>query len=229
MISSEQYIDQTEHAVKSMFESIDYYRGLIGMSIPPVAVFRHNGKEGEFEKKYEEWRSRPEVRQEFEVAKYAREEYQASLFSMHVISGSILQIAFKGIELHAINSKFDDFLLYLCHGCNGEKSKSNAINIIKKFAFGRVVRGVPLGLVIYAGRNQYNHFDDKSGLRIISRNIFKALATNHDYGDFNDPAFDLERESITSYSSNICSILGWNSYQKYAVDIRSLLSNECHI
>jgi len=68
MISSEQYISQTEHAVKSMFDSIIHYSELIKMSFSPVKVIRHNGEEGEFESKYEAWRSKPEIQQEFEVA-----------------------------------------------------------------------------------------------------------------------------------------------------------------
>lgn len=221
MISPEEYINQTEHAVKGMFDSIKHYKDLFKMSRRPVMVIRHNGEAGEFERKLEELRSKPEIQQEFELAEYAREERLASLFSMHVISGSILQIACKGIELYSNNSQFDDSFLYLHDNC-----KQNTIDKSKKFAIGRTIRRVPLGMIIYAGRNQYNHFEEKNGLRDLNRNIFKALATNHDYGDYLDPAFDLENESIISYSSNILSLMGWDSYQKYITDVKSLLSSE---
>lgn len=223
MISSEQYISQTEHAVKSMFDSINHYSELIKMSFPPVKAIRHNGVQGEFERKYEEWRSKPEIQQEFEIAEYAREEYRATLFSMHVISGSILQIACKCIELYSNNTECDDSFSFLYEGC-----KPYAKEKLVKFAVGRTVRNVPVGLIIYAGRNQYNHLEEQGGLRKLNRNIFKALATNHEYGDFLDPPFDLDNVSIISYSSNIRSILDWDSYSKYSFDMKSLLSSEHH-
>lgn len=224
MITFEQYISQTEHAVKGMFESINHYSELIKMSFPPVKAIRHNGKEGEFEKKYREWRSKLEIQQEFEVAEYAREEYHASLFSMYVISGSILQIACKGIELYSDNTECNTTFEYLYEGCK-PKTKSKLV----KFAIGRGVRNVPIGLIIYAGRNQYNHLEEQNGLKnILNTNIFKALATNHEYGDFLDPPFDLENESIISYSSNMRSLLGWNSYEMYVSDMKSLIENKQH-
>ncbi len=224
MISPEQYIFQSEHAVEGMFDLLNHYSELIKMSFPPVQVIRHNGRDGEFEKKYEAWRSRPEIQQEFEIAEYAREEYRASLFSRHVISGSILQIACKAIELYSNNLECDDSFAYLFEGC---KSKLKARLV--KFAIGRKVRSVPIGLIIYAGRNQYNHFDTQDGLKnIVNINVFNALATNHEYGDFLDPPFDLDNESIISYSSNIRSILEWNNYSKYITDMKNLLGIEQH-
>jgi len=224
MISSEQYIGQTEHAVKSMFDSIIHYSELIRMSFPPVKAIRHNGEAGEFERTYEAWRSKPEIQQEFDVAEYAREEYRASLFSMHVISGSILQIACKGIELYSNNAECSDSFSYLYEGCK-PKTKAKLL----KYAVGRQARNVPLGLIVYSGRNQYNHLEEQDGLKnIVNTNVFKALATNHENGDFLDPPFDLENESIISYSSNIRSLLGWESYSKYIADMKPILCGEQH-
>lgn len=220
MINSEQYLSQTEHAVTSMFDSIAHYSELIKISLPPVKAIRHNGEADEFERKYKEWRSKPEVQQEFDVAEYARNEYRANLFSMHVISGSILQIACKAIELYSNNTECDDSFVYLYEGCK-PRTKEKLV----KFAIGRAVRNVPAGLIIYAGRNQYNHLEEQGDLRKINRNIFEALAKNHDYGDFLDPPFDLDNESIISYSSNIRSLLSWDSYSKYISDMKSLLGS----
>ena len=223
MINSQQYLSQTEHAVKSMFESIIHYSELIAMSVSPTAVIRHNGENYEFKRKYEEWRSNPEIQQEFEIADYAREEYQASLFSMYVICGSILQIACKGIELYTNNMEFHDSFSYLYEGC-----KPTIKDNLLKFAAGRSVRNVPIGLIIYAGRNQYNHLEEQGCLRNINCNIFRALANNHEYGDFPDPSFDLNNEALISYSSNIVSLLGWDSYSKYISDMTCLLGSESH-
>ncbi len=183
-----------------------------------MKVIRHSGKAGEFEEKYEAWRTQPNIQQDLEFAEYAREEYQASLFSMHVISGSILQIACKYIELYSTKTEFDEDIKYLYEGC-----KPRAISKLAKYAVGDKLRGVPIGLIIYSGRNQYNHIEENGELtNVVNINVFRALATNHEYGDFTDPAFDLNNDSIIAYSSNIRALLGWDNYSRFLGDMRSL-------
>jgi len=219
MISAAEYLNQTEHAVEGMFNSIKHYSDLMRMSFPPVKVIRHSGEEGEFDRKYQAWRAAPEIQQEFEIAEYARDEYHASLFSQHVISGSILQIACKYIELHSKNTECLENFTYLFEGCSVSKKRN-----LLKFLVGRTVRNVPVGLIIYAGRNQYNHLDEQNGFRNpVNANVFSALGKNHEYGDFIDPPFDLNNKNIISYSSNILSILDWDTYSKYKADMNSLI------
>jgi hypothetical protein len=43
------------------------------------------------------------------------------------------------------------------------------------FCIGRECYGIPLGLLIYAGRNQYCHWDDEEPHE-VTRNVFYALS-----------------------------------------------------
>ena len=96
-------------------------------------------------------------------------------------------------------------------------------SVAVKYCIGRDIRGVPIGLVIYAGRNQYNHVDDGQ-LRQPNVAIFEKLATGHTYGDgIRDPDFDLQNGLVWNYVSNVISIMGWRTYDDYEKDMRSLL------
>jgi len=77
--------------------------------------------------------------------------------------------------------------------------------------------------VIYAGRNQYNHFEEEK-LSDLNTRIFDSLARNHG-GDYIDPAVDLQNNIFGLFSSNICSILDWNSYENYILDIKSIIES----
>lgn len=211
------YLNQTEHAVKGMFNSIAHYNDLIKLGVYPMTVISHSGKDGEFEAKYEEWRSRPDIEERFEFADYAKQEYNASKFSKQVVCGSILQIACKAIEVFSKNSHLSESHEFLFDGIKVEKRGKLA-----RFAIGREVKRVPIGLIIYAGRNQYNHYELDLNQK-LNVNVFNTLAVEHDYGDFKDPAFDLAEEGIQSYASNILSVLGWDSYTNYLRDMKSLL------
>ncbi len=86
---------------------------------------------------------------------------------------------------------------------------------------------MPIGLVIYAGRNQHIHFEDQN-LREPNVEVFRRLATNHGYGKGGttpvvDPAFHLGTESITSFANNITALIEWRSVEAYETDMRKLL------
>jgi len=125
MITKEKYIPETEHAVKSFFNCIDYYKHLIKLSIPPCTSFQFQTEE-DFQAQYNEWRNRPEVSEAFNIAKAARDQYRAQLFSMHVVSGSILHIACKAIELFSNSTNLDSKYSFLLKGCSKNlKSKAS--------------------------------------------------------------------------------------------------------
>jgi hypothetical protein len=218
MITKDKYISETEYAVRHLFSCIEHYADLIRLGASPCTTFRH-GSEEEFQSQFKEWMDLPEIRDAHEIAEMAREEYRAQFFSMHVISGSILHIAFKAIDLFATPSELDLKYSSLIDGCKKGLTKKAG-----KFGLGREIRGIPLGLIILAGRNQYNHIEDGPELDLLNKNIFEALAKGHDYGqDILDPAFELDNNGLVSYSSNIRGVLGWDSYESYISDINELL------
>jgi len=66
---------------------------------------------------------------------------------------------------------------------------------ILNFCCGRSVRGVPVGLIIYATRNQYNH-QDANSLNKLNTTIFDTLAYNHGIKgmeNVKEPAFECEQ------------------------------------
>jgi hypothetical protein len=147
------------------------------------------------------------------VARAAEREFVAESFALSTLCGAILQVADKAIELYGSNGK-------LPGGLPATLGAKHA-----KFCVGRTVRTLPLGLVIYAARNQHIHFNDEA-LREPSASIFRILATAHGYGsdeEIVDPAFALDNQSLLSFASNVTSLIGWRSYEKYASDMRIML------
>lgn len=218
MLSKDEYLSQTEHAIRNFFECLKHYRQIGKQSVPPFGTFNYS-TEQEFERKFREWREQPEIALAHEKADAAREEFRGMLFSMHVVSGSILQIAYKALNLYVNNEELDEQFAYLIDGCS-----RGLIKRAKQFGIGREIRNVPLGLIIAAGRNQYNHLEEGPEIDTLNRNVFNALASNHNYGEgIIDPGFNLAQPNLISYSSNIIHILGWDSFDAYSADMQALL------
>lgn len=207
-----EYFKQTEHALKNLFSTYEYYVELAKNTIHPVICIRHSGRAGEAEEMYAEWRSRPEIDAEFKRSEITWDNYRTLLFSKNVISGSILQIASKSIEIYSNNTLSENNkLAYL-----DEIKKSKW----EKYAIGRAIKDVPIGLIIYSGRNQYNHFNDCRLENPVNVAVFKQLAYIN--SEISDPAFSLDSENIKCLSSNILYLLGWRSYADYISDMAQM-------
>lgn len=220
-----EYISQTQHAVNGMFDLLNHYDSLLREAVQatPTFAFRHSGCEVELKGAHDNWLTQPPIQEARDHAEALWEKHSAIAFSRHIISGSILQIAFKAIELFSTNSsstpELDVFIEHL-----SSKKRAKCL----KFMIGRQVKHVPIGLMIYAGRNQYNHFDEDSLTDKVNIKVFEALAwedgSEFDDGkDFKNPSFDLEYELTRVRSSIMLSALGWKTYPDYHADMRSLL------
>lgn len=217
MIGYREYIEQTQPITRRLFDSLGEYREMLRETLSPVAVIRHTG-EDDFHRKYQEWRQQPEIQEQFNHAEEARIRLDGQFFSMHVASGSIIHIAYQAIKLYSAETQFPDEYAHLLEGVN------HGIPTITRFAVGRDVWGIPLGLLIYAGRNQYNHMDDGENLKRINLNIFNALARyEHEEFGYLNPAFELNNEHLDTYSTNIMSALDWDSYDAFLEDINRSL------
>ena len=133
---------------------------------------------------------------------------------MATISGAVLQLAYMAIKQYSNHAsapeQFDALI----------KKNSPA----EKFCIGREIRSIPIGLIIYAGRNQAAHYDD-SDLREPNRSIFENLCnrTSRAGKEYRDPAYDLGNGITVSFAANITALLGWRSYNTYLDDMRNLL------
>lgn len=209
METPQQYLARTKSAVQHLFAGIDAYLRILREGRPPVLVGTYRSSE-ERDRALQDWMKENEGA--IQKGLEAERAFLAEKYALATLCGSLLQVAAMAIRLYSKN----------------ETVPAEFEAVMKKpaaipYCIGRVVRGVPLGLVIYAGRNQYNHVDD-GNLREPSATVFEWLATKHTYGEgVRDPAFDLGRGMVWNYSSNVTSLIGWRDYETYEKDMQSLL------
>lgn len=207
MQSVDGYLQKTESAVRLLFDGIATYLRILEEA--PIPIFSGTGpRSPESEERFKEWFLANQ--ENLEATRRAQESFLAEAFALDTLCGAILQVALKALELYSPGGTIPEHL-------RGKGSPSMA-----KFCVGRVLRSVPLGMVVYAGRNQHTHFND-GPLREPSASIFEFLATAHGYGSLRDPAFDLTNPRLVSYASNITALMGWRSYASFTDDLRSML------
>lgn len=209
MKSAEDYLQRTESAVRHLFNAVNSYVDTLRAGIGPIFISGlPYGPEQDAQ--YSAWRVANA--DALEEAKAARRAFRAETFALDTICGAILQIAEKGLEIYSENTQVPD------------SWKATIPSYLAKFCVGREVRSTPLGLIVYAARNQHTHFNN-SKLRSASASVFTNLAAAHGCSSSAwDPAFDLENPDLTSYASNVTALIDWRSFEKYQDDMRSMLS-----
>lgn len=213
MQSAAEYFDKTRSATCKLFEGINDYRSILRPTIFAAACTHSE----DWKQKYDSWCT--ENKEKIEADIDAQLKYLGEIFAQAVLSGSILQIAAKAIECYSTNTEipleWSDLI----------KPGTKPV----PFCIGKLIRGVPLGLIIYAGRNQHIHFEDEK-LREPNATIFNKLSLNHEYSMagsrvcFNDPAFDLKSSNFKSFANNITALIEWRSIEAYEKDMKILLN-----
>lgn len=205
-----EYMDSHEVAVRQLFDSLAYYHELIKHSIPPgfnsdMMPLHVDATSEDIEKAFRRYYDEhPEFRKKQEEANKGFTVYEANALAHATICGSILQVAHMAISIF---SKYNGE----CQVLTGDH---------RRFGIGRKVNGLPLGLIIYAGRNQYNHWDEEP--RKATQEIFGLIAT-HNLKGGKDPAFNLEINNLNIYSHNILGLIGWKIYEDYTKDMIDML------
>lgn len=209
MKNAEDYLQRTESASRHLFNAVNNYIDTLKAGIGPIFISGlPYGPEQDAQ--YAAWRSVNE--DALNEAKAARRAFRAEAFALDTICGAILQIAEKGLEIYSDNSLVPDAW------------KATIPPYLAKFCVGREVRSTPLGLIVYAARNQHTHFNE-SKLRNVSARVFDNLAAAHGYNSAaRDQAFDLETPNLTSYASNVTALIDWRSFEKYEDDMRKMLN-----
>lgn len=212
MQTAAEYLRRTESATRTLFDGIESYVAVLKLAPPPVFAGSFSG-DMDHRVALEQWFTENE--EQVRLSLKAQREYSAESFALSTLSGCLLQVAAMGIQWFSSNTKIPpDF-----EGVIKPSSKPSA------FCIGRQIRAVPIGLIIYAGRNQFAHLDETT-LREPSVTIFERLASEHGYPTdtpFRDPAFDLANEQLINFSSNLISLMGWRSYDSYSGDMSELL------
>ncbi len=196
-----EYLDLTEHAVRH------FYAGL--RSCWEV-----------YERALEHWdMSRigmPLTPEESERARRYVEQagkYFYLKFSEATLAGAITQVATTGIRVFSKCASIPGDCLDIV----SPKAKA-AI----RYCIGRRMYGLPVGLILYAARNQYAHWE--SDPFDVTRNVFRKLATSFRDNLIYDLAFDLENPTIDIYANEILlGALHWTTYEKYKEEMEALI------
>ncbi|MBD2498823.1 hypothetical protein [Nostoc sp. FACHB-280] len=219
MDSPEEYLIATKSAVLKLFDGINSYNEIFLKKPRPIFNFSSNLTDSiailEARKQaYDNWLLENETA--IKLSLQAQKEYFAESFAIAALCGSLLQIASMGIQLFSTNEEIAEDLPEILSSVIKPK--------VARFCIGRRVRNVPIGLIIYAGRNQFNHIDEEK-LSGLNTTIFNLIASYDDEQDqfFRDLAFDIESRLIINFSTNIVGLIGWKSYESYDSDMRSLL------
>lgn len=200
--TAEKYFEDTEHSVRHLYEGLDscwsyYKQAMEHWDISQV------GQPLTEERKVS-------IQKYLELAK----KHFDLKFSEAMFAGGILQIAFMAIKLYSSNKSIPSS----CATLVDLKNKS-AI----PFCIGQECHGIPIGLIIYAGRNQYSHWDDEEPHK-VTRNVFTALSAAFYDNMMADLAFDIGNPTINVYANEILlTAMNWTTYDTYLHEMKILL------
>lgn len=210
MTLAQEYLDSTESAARHFLVGIAEYLDILQINQGAAPTGAFEGDEA-YRAALEKWVSKDSAA--IEKSLESQRKFTAEKSALATLCGALLQVAATGIRMYSRNEEVPDEFAKVI------KPHTNAA----KYCIGRTIRSVPLGLIVYAGRNQYNHIDDGK-LHEPNLAIFDRLATCHNYGiGIRDPALDLQKNLGWNYPSNITHIIGWRSYDTYSEDMASLL------
>jgi len=200
-MSVESYIEQSRPAVQHLFNGLNEYDSL---RIPSISdYFDETGLLKMTKEKNEEFLK-------------AYGQHFALEFSRASLAGSVLQIAYIGVKRNSQDppigpecSKFD-----VAPGTTAAA-----------FCLGRNIKGIPEGLLIFAGRIQYNHWEEGEPDRSVAQKVFRELVHIY-YNDQNfDMAYVLDYPSPRPVTHYIVRLeLGWKTYDDYESSMRSMLA-----
>jgi hypothetical protein len=145
------------------------------------------------------------------------QEYFGGKLSEGVLCGAILQVAASGILRFSRNSTLPQSCRDLFKGI---KLKERQL----KFCIGQERYGVPEGLIIYAGRNQYAHWEEEELRDKLNVRIFDKLNSAFQDDMSMDLAFDLSNPTIHIYADLLLlGVLKWKTYGAYLRGMKELL------
>lgn len=208
-----EYLKRSESAVRKLFDGIGQYQAILRRAPVPVLVTSYSD-DMDLDSQLASWQT--ENAQAIQASVQAERDFIAESFALATLCGSVLQVAAKAIECFSTNVTVPPEW----NPTIGVSSKA------VRFCMGKPVRKVPLGLVIFAGRNQHMHFEDQA-LREPNVSVFEQLTINHGKNTdpaVRDPAFDLRNTHLVSFASNVTAVIGWRTYDAYESDMRGLLA-----
>lgn len=141
-------------------------------------------------------------------------ESKGRTYSMELIAGSILQIAYTTIKTYGIPRgksagavHFESEIERLRTEFPDKARIKKRFLLPEQFCVGRDIGHLPLGIVVYAARNQYNHFHDDRRLDPLNELVFNHLEMIYPHSS-NKFSLDTQRgKKPLAYS--VLAALGW--------------------
>jgi hypothetical protein len=199
-MSIDSYIRDTGLAVNHLFVGLNEYNKLKLKSICDFLdkdgyIVMSEDENEEFIKKYQEYYS-------LEIAKAT-------------LAGSILQVACVGIDIYSeTRNQLNEEYIKLGVKSGGKTSK---------YCIGKIIKGIPEGLLIYAGRIQYNHWGEGEPNNEVAKNIFMKLESYYYQNPLFDLAYCLGWNNERPISHFILqNELEWNTYDDYLISMKNM-------
>ncbi len=199
------YLEDTSHTVRHLYLGLESIE-LLWQDIEPMLL--------------DDGRPKPGLdKEDFDVLFDASRECPQWAFSEAVLCGAILEVAFMGIQ--CFSKVVPKTPPESCRPLFDDVSENPRF---LKFCVGEERYGVPEGLLIYAGRNQYAHWDEKVLKDPLNKNVFRRLHAEFPKYPTFERAFDLSNPQIDIYARFILrAALGWAFYKDYVVGMRRVL------
>ena len=134
----------------------------------------------------------------------------SQLIPRDAIAGAILQIAFMGMRLFPKTGSKNDTVAFLERRVNETVTSKKECSYPQSYCVGREIIGIPVGLLIFAARNLYNHQDEPvKKLQYYNKIIFEVLDNCFKKIGTTGLGFDLHSDKPIMYSYSVVMLLGW--------------------
>lgn len=208
------HLDKTESAVAHVFRGIDdLVQPLRAHRIPMLVGW------GDPQDRLEQWSRENEAAIAQSLA--IQRKFVAELSAIETLCGCVLQMAYHAISFCSANIHVPEELRSLA---KAEVWREK----LASFAVGRIVCGLPLGLVVYVGRNQYAHHDEPE-LRATNCNLLQYMLDHRSARASTQLILDAQVLSESAYPRNLAKAivdeLAWRGYADYKNDLLAALEN----
>jgi len=205
------FFEKTEFAVRHAYSGLASCCAYWQQALQYEAPWQH----GDHGMMYRDPPKTPEEKARSERFLELADKYMSLKPSEAMLAGSILQTAYTGIRIFSKNQVVPSIYAGLVQNSTA-----------RQFCVGKDRYGIPTGLIIYAGRNQFCHWDEAEAAHENTATIFRALTIAFWDNPFSDLAFDLGNPTISIYAGEVLfTALGWASYDKYISEMTELLGS----
>lgn len=201
MESAENYLSTTEPAIQHMFMALEMYRQLT----PRPSLREYKNDDGVIRL----------------TQGQAKNYLDAEIDSMSLdiakstLCGAIVQVAYSGIKQFSTNTDVPR---------NCQEYDISPKSAKAKFCVGRKVHELPIGLIIYAARIQYNHWEDGTPSNPTAKSVFRHLLSVRLDDMWHDMVYELDWPGTRPVTHYVLELeLKWNKYKDYISDMKQIL------